>query len=94
MRERASLDLPGIARLVTNDLLPCVSEMSPLVGAVLRKLRLCGELIAGMSGTGSALFALPHEPEDPRWIDRLAEIADESGSALVITRLDGTPRPW
>ena len=54
-------DRRALPRLVANDFEPIVSRAYPPVGALLAALRTLPGSIAGMTGSGSALFVLPAE---------------------------------
>lgn len=43
---------------ISNALEPPAAELLPSIGHILKRLRRCGALAAGMSGSGSACFAV------------------------------------
>lgn len=76
-------DLPA---LVDNDFTPVIVEMAPLVGEILSEVRAVFPEGAGITGSGSALFALVG-PSDLARARHLAERLTQRGVAVHRTSL-------
>lgn len=84
LNDRPSGDWPGFALDCQNDFEPAIHRWHPDLGTLHRALAADGALVARMSGSGAAHFAVwPTAAEAEREMSRLA--ADWSGVRFLVT---------